>query len=73
MSATGLRALLHLCGLVVAALLFMLLPFSPWVNAAIAAVFWIMDGLFAEMLFNARASQGEKIRDLRDRTDHPPS
>jgi membrane protein implicated in regulation of membrane protease activity len=68
-----LRSLMHAVGLVVAACLFWFLPFSPWLNAVLALVAWMVDGIAAERLFNARASQEDKMRDLRDRTDHPPS
>lgn len=73
MSATLLRAVMHVTGLVVAGLVFWLLPFSPWINAAIAMAVWMVDGVTAELVFNARASLEEKTRDLRDRTDNPPS
>ncbi len=73
MSATALRTLMHASGLVVVLLLFVLLPFSTLVNGLIASAFWIVDGIAAEAVFRSRASHDEKRRDLRDRTDNPPS
>lgn len=73
MSAGALRTLIHLAGIVLAAALFALLPFGPLTNAAIALFVWLVDGAVAEAVFRRRASLAERIADLRDRVDHPPS
>lgn len=73
MSATLLRTVLHVGGLVAAVLLFLFLPFSPLVNGLIAGFIWLMDGTLAEVLFKRLATMDEKLRDLRERVDNPPS
>jgi hypothetical protein len=73
MSAGHLRLAMHLLGLAVAAALWLLLPFSPVINGAIAALFWLADGAMAEAVFRQRATMPEKVADLRDRVDNPPS
>lgn len=73
MSATTLRTLWHVAALAIAALLFVLLPFSLPVKAACAIAFWIADSAAGQFVFNRLASTAEKQRDLRDRVDHPPS
>lgn len=73
MSAGQLRLVMHLLGLAVAAALWLLLPFTPLINGAIAALFWLADGAMAEAVFSRRATQAEKAADLRDRLDNPPS
>jgi hypothetical protein len=71
--AARFRLAMHLSGLVAAALLARLLPFSPLVNFAIAGLFGLIDGATAEFVFNRLATREEKIADLRDRVDNPPS
>lgn len=71
--AARIRLLMHLSGLVAAALLAWLLPFSPFVNFGLAGLFWLADGVTAEFVFNRLATREEKMADLRDRVDNPPS
>jgi hypothetical protein len=70
---TRIRVLMHLSGLAAASLLAWLLPFSPLVSFAIAGLFWLIDGATAEFVFNRLATREEKIADLRDRVDNPPT
>lgn len=71
--ATRIRLAMHLSGLAAASLLASLLPFSPFVNVTLAGLFWLIDGAIAEFVFNRLATREEKIADLRDRVDNPPS
>jgi hypothetical protein len=73
MSPHRLRFVMHIGSLVVAATMLAFLPFSPMVNAFIVAVVWLVDGAVTEMVFNRRASIVDKMSDLRDRVDNPPS
>ena len=68
-----LRAIMHVGGLVFAAVLFIVWPFSPVVNGLIAMAFWIQEGIMAEFIFRMRATSEQRTQDLRDRVDNPPS
>lgn len=71
--AARVRVAMHLSGLAAALLLAWLLPFSPFVNFGLAGLVWLADGAIAELVFNRLATREEKIADLRDRVDNPPS
>jgi len=67
------QILLTLAGIALAVMVFLFGPFETLANGAIAFLIFIATGLAASFAYARLATTGEKIRDLRDRVDNPPS
>lgn len=67
-----LRMFMHVAGLMMAAIVAWVLPFSVSVNVAIAAAVFLLDSAVSEVIFNRLATAQQRAGDLRDRADHRP-
>lgn len=67
------QILLTLAGIALAVMVFLFGPFGMLANGAAAFVIFIATGLAASFAYARLATTPERIRDLRDRVDNPPS
>lgn len=60
-------------GMIAGAALFVLAPFPVLANGALAFLIFVATGAAANLASGRLAGFAEKIADLRERVDHPPS
>jgi ABC-type antimicrobial peptide transport system permease subunit len=72
-TAQIIQLIITLFGIALAVVVFLFGPFEMLWNGLIAFLVFIVTGLAASFAYARLATQTEKIRDLRDRVDNPPT
>ena len=72
-TAQIIQLIITLSGIALAVVVFLFGPFEMLWNGLVAFLVFIVTGLAASFAYARLATQTEKVRDLRDRVDNPPT